>query len=208
MNTKKIKRFLIFLFLLLTFKYWFPYFNWFLDWFTQNNQKLKNMVAGIFFLLSFFMYVKIKLVDSGIFNKLSSEMGKTKLLLSIRIIGEMLDIMSPEDVVNRLNLVSKTEIEMRKSVKILNKIFKVGDVEEKQLVKLTKKQEKVVISQIQKMLEIIDKRKAVKQIEKLPSFDEILKKSTEHQKNIEEKYIIPKRKKALSKIIFFSKSQK
>jgi hypothetical protein len=166
---------------------------------------LKNTAAGLFVFLTTVLYIKIKLIDSQIFGKLSKEMNKTDILLSIRVIGELLDVMSPKDVVNHLKLVSKTEIEMKKSAKRINDIIKSCEKEEKPLIQLNKKERKMLIQEIDKMLKIIEKRNEAIKAGKLPTFDEMVKKATIHQKNIDEKYRIPKRKKAHSVIRKFSK---
>jgi hypothetical protein len=174
--------------------------------FTRNSQTLKNSAAGLFIFLTTVLYIKIKLIDSRIFGTLQTEMGKTKLLLSVRTVGEMLETMSPEEVIMRIKLVSQKEIQMKKYAIKINEIFRIGEVEEKPLITLSKKEEKIVIEQIQNMLDIIQKRREAIKAGKLPSFEEMIQKDLNHQKNIDEHYREPQRKKALSRFLKFSKS--
>lgn len=204
-NAKSFFKIFLFFFIILTLSYWYPYLNWFLNWVSQNNDKIRNTISLTFITVSVLMYMKLKLIDSKVFKNLLHEFGKTKLFLSLRIIAKLLEINTPEEIVIKLQLVSKVEIDMKKYASMLNDIFVTGEYKKPVKVTLTKKQEKDLIKKLTEYIKLIDRQLEEKKITNRKEFDELLKDYIKHDKNIREKYEKPLEEKAKKELLSMRK---
>ena len=149
-----------------------------------NAEKVKSTIGWATTIISIMMYVKLRFYDTKLYNKLQSTYGKKQFLDSLIIILNMLEIMNPEQVLNRIMMISHTETDMRKAICELDRILNLSAVSVKPIqLELSGKEQKELATQIKVLLDLIDKRIEMHYIskdiikDKLITFNQNIEKS-------------------------------
>lgn len=129
----------------------------------ENEQNIKDNVSWFVTLISILFFIKSRF-DSKLLKKMEREYGKQKIIESLRIIVELLDVFTPDEILKKLHLIDNVEVEMRRSMKQLIKIL--NGEEERINIELSKSEKKKLTKQLENLLLLIDKQLEAKSVNK------------------------------------------
>ena len=130
--------------------------NWF-SVLSDRNEKLKTDIGIIATILSIFMYAKLRFWDTRILNKIQKIYGKQRFIESIVLILEMLKVLDPDQIITKIQLLNRTEIDMRKAVKDIKDILSGGETQKEYKLNLSRIEQKKLSNKINLLLALLDK---------------------------------------------------
>lgn len=150
----------------------------------EKVDSIKSTIGYTATFISIAMYIKLRFIDTKTFNKMQSAYGKQKFLDSLVIILNMLEVMNPEQVLNKIAMTNKTEIEMQKSMQELAKLLTPVNEDSKCVeLQLDRKEQKELAGKIKVLIDLIDKRLEMHYIskdilkDKVSTFNDSIEKS-------------------------------
>jgi len=162
-------------------------FNWFIS-IADENEKLKANIGLAATLTSIMMYVKLRFWDTRILNKIQKIYGKQRFIESIVLILEMLKVLDPEQIITKIQLLNRTEIDMRKAVRDLKEILNGGTAQPEFKLNLSRAEQKKLSTKIELLLDLLDKELDIHYLHKdLGMSKNRTKKLKELEHEIEEK---------------------